>query len=202
MAAMLSRSQSWKVSDCELCFGGNHDSCPRQLLFLNKGVVDSFLTLSVVKCIRQNVLTSRKLHLWVTSSFTVSYQKASLLSSNFVYCPPNVWVTHTTLLYEREWWMAGSNKSMIQTQRKMGSLKLSPQEFWKLQYQPPRLLPDLTVPIPAKGSTCLGIWGRAGVVMHSISDSTSFSPSLPLPRATCQNVCPEKKGLTKGFSQI
>ena len=60
-AAIMSRSQPQKVSDGELCFSGKHDSYPRQLLFVKMGMIDSFLTLSVVECMRQNVLTSWKI---------------------------------------------------------------------------------------------------------------------------------------------
>lgn len=59
MAAVLSRSQ-FQVSDGKLCFSGKHGNYPKQLLFLQMGMIVFFLIISVVKCIRQFVLTSWK----------------------------------------------------------------------------------------------------------------------------------------------
>lgn len=150
MAAMVSGSQSQKVSDCELCFGGHNDSYPRQLLFLNMGRIDSFLTLSVVKCIRQNILNSRKasfvshflFHGLLPKSLP-SELKCCVQSSKSMSGPHN-------LSYEREWWMAGNNKSMIQTERNIDSLKLSPQEALESAVPASKDMPVEIVRVPAK----------------------------------------------------
>lgn len=156
------------------------DSYPRKLLFLNMGMRDSFLTRWVVRCIRQNVLTSWKISFvshflfhGLLPKIPPSKLKLGILPSKSVSGPWN------PVIWER---MVGGRKQQIHgmdtrkrrhpetfTPRAFESFTISLQDFcWKrpCQSQP-------------KWSACLGIRGRSRDKWKHRASHTPLPSLLP-----------------------
>lgn len=81
-------------------FQWKHDCHPKQLFFLKMERITFFLLYQWSNASDRMFWPAENFHLWITSSFTVSYHKSFLLSLKFVYYPPRVWGLQKTLLYE------------------------------------------------------------------------------------------------------
>jgi hypothetical protein len=147
---ILSRNQSQRLSDDKFHFRGGHSRYIRELLFLKmRMVTDSLLSLLVVECTRQNVLTSETSHLWVIPRSAVSSQKSYLIwKLNFCIFSSRNMNDPIKSCYVREDIVGGqetgSNASKPQTHRNntLAIWRLHLRAFSKLEYQLVRHLPD------------------------------------------------------------